>query len=138
MYAKYSSLPSPSTHVRDKNLVHDFKNVTELREIMSDEERSDVISNSSCVVIDYFTTWCTPCVKIAPEIFELSRKYLDKVVFVKENAESKLGQIPVKIESVPCFHFYIHGTFIPAYTIIGGNLNKLDETLTMIVEKFKL
>ena len=38
-------------------------------------------------VIDFYTTWCGPCKRLAPIMEEMSRKYCDQVVFYKADTE---------------------------------------------------
>jgi len=38
-------------------------------------------------VIDFYTTWCGPCKRLAPIMEELSQQYCDKVVFYKADTE---------------------------------------------------
>ena len=38
-------------------------------------------------VIDFYTTWCGPCKRLAPIMEELSRPYCDRVVFYKVDTE---------------------------------------------------
>ena len=38
-------------------------------------------------VIDFYTTWCGPCKRLAPIMEEMSQKYCDQVVFYKADTE---------------------------------------------------
>ena len=38
-------------------------------------------------VIDFYTTWCGPCKRLAPIMEEMSQKYCDRVVFYKADTE---------------------------------------------------
>jgi len=38
-------------------------------------------------VIDFYTTWCGPCKRLAPIMDELSQTYCDQVVFYKVDTE---------------------------------------------------
>ena len=38
-------------------------------------------------IIDFYTTWCGPCKRLAPIMDELSQTYCDKVVFYKVDTE---------------------------------------------------
>ena len=38
-------------------------------------------------VIDFYTTWCGPCKRLAPIMDELSQTYCDQVVFYKADTE---------------------------------------------------
>jgi len=38
-------------------------------------------------IIDFYTTWCGPCKRLAPIMDELSQTYCDKVVFYKADTE---------------------------------------------------
>lgn len=53
-------------------------------------------------VIDFYTTWCGPCKRLAPIMEALSQKYCDKVIFYKVDTEKERELAYVfQINSIP-------------------------------------
>lgn len=53
-------------------------------------------------VIDFYTTWCGPCKRLAPIMEELSEEYCDMVVFYKIDTEKeRLLAYTFGISSIP-------------------------------------
>lgn len=50
-------------------------------------EREWVYKGDKPCVIDFYTTWCGPCKRLAPIMEELSQQYCDQVVFYKADTE---------------------------------------------------
>jgi thioredoxin 1 len=78
-----------------------------IREIESREELQEIIDENEYVVIDFFTTWCQPCKRIAPILNEYAANY-DKIVFVKVNAQKKAAK-NYRIEAIPTFMAFKNG-----------------------------
>ena len=54
------------------------------------------------VIIDFYTTWCGPCKRLAPIMEELSETYAGKVQFFKADTEQELELAYVfQITSIP-------------------------------------
>lgn len=53
-------------------------------------------------IIDFYTTWCGPCKRLAPIMEELSQKYCDQVKFYKVDTEQERELAYVfNISSIP-------------------------------------
>jgi len=51
------------------------------------QNRDWVFKGDKPCVIDFYTTWCGPCKRLAPIMEELSQTYCDQVVFYKADTE---------------------------------------------------
>ena len=70
----------------------------------------EVIKSELPVLIDFWATWCMPCLKIAPIVEELSGEYQGKVKFGKMNVEENQNT-PQKygIRSIPSLLIFKNG-----------------------------
>ena len=101
------------------------------------EERKDVISRYPLVVIDYYTDWCGPCKACAPKFAQIAQKYqANGVAFLKEDAELQFGDHP-PIRGVPTFHFYFKGKILKDLTIVGADVEKVEEHIQGIIKATK-
>ena len=59
-------------------------------EIVNDQAKFNQIlatSGETPVIVDFFATWCGPCVGIAPIFKELATQYNGKGIFVKVDVD---------------------------------------------------
>lgn len=69
---------------------------------LTDQEARELIESGKPVVIDFWATWCGPCLKLGPVVEELANKYGDRVTVGKVNiddndevaAENRVRNIP--------------------------------------------
>jgi thioredoxin 1 len=78
---------------------------------------------AGCVLVDFWATWCVPCLKIAPVLEELAQKYNGKMKFGKVNVEN-VPQIAQKygVRSIPTLLLFKNGKIMTQ--IIGAQSKK--------------
>ncbi len=92
----------------------------------TDSNVNEVIESGKPVVIDFWATWCGPCMRLAPVIDELAQEYADKVVIGKYNVdeESDLsGQY--RIMSIPTILFFKNGEQVRDLRMTGATKEEL-------------
>ena len=59
-----------------------------MAQILNNDNFNSSIENGVCVV-DFFATWCGPCMRLIPELEKMAEKYKDQVIFLKVNADKE-------------------------------------------------
>ncbi len=97
---------------------------------ITEDNFDEVISENKNVVLDFWATWCGPCVQLDPVIEDLAEELDDKVLFGKVNIENN-GSIPSKygIQSLPTLLFLKDGNVVE---MVRGTMDK--ETLKRKIE----
>ncbi len=76
----------------------------------TDENVAEIIATGKPVIIDFWATWCGPCMNMAPTIDELAEEYKDKVVIGKYNIEDDNDfATENRIMSIPTLLFFKDG-----------------------------
>lgn len=76
----------------------------------TDENVNEIIESGKPVVIDFWATWCGPCVAMAPVIDELAEKYDGQVIIGKYNVEEESDfSTDNRIMSLPTILFFKDG-----------------------------
>jgi thioredoxin 1 len=55
------------------------------------EFSQSVLESGLPVLVDFWATWCAPCLAVAPILEELSKEYEDRVKFTRVNVEDNGG-----------------------------------------------
>ncbi len=76
----------------------------------TDANVSEIIESGKPVMIDFWATWCGPCVGMAPTIDELANEYDGKVVIGKYNVEEESEMSSqYRITTLPTILFFKNG-----------------------------
>ncbi len=87
----------------------------------TDENVNEIIASGKPVVIDFWATWCGPCMKMAPLIEELAKEYEGRVVIGKYNIEEETD-LPGEyaIRSIPTLLYFKNGEMIKDLRMAGS------------------
>lgn len=74
------------------------------------KDLTDLTSNNSVVLVDFYAPWCGPCMKMEPMLEELTKEYEGKVKIVRLNVDEgqKMAQ-ELGIFEIPHFKLYKQG-----------------------------
>jgi thioredoxin 1 len=89
------------------------------------------------VVVDFWATWCGPCLSIAPTFEALAREFSGKAKFVKVDVDkAKDAAQHFRVSSMPTFLFFHNGSRIAE--VKGADPNALRNTTEQLVKKFNV
>lgn len=76
----------------------------------TDENVREIIASGQPVVIDFWATWCGPCMAMAPLIDEIAKEYEGRVEIGKYNVDEE-GDLSseYRIMSLPTILFFKDG-----------------------------
>lgn len=110
-----------------------------VKQIDSIEEFDKAINDAPVVVIDFFATWCGPCIAIAPKLEDWERRLHatgQKVSFGKVDVD-QLPQLARRegVTAMPTFLVYRQGKLVK--TVVGANppalQSAVEEHLSLVV-----
>lgn len=79
----------------------------------TDQTALEAINSGKPVVIDFWATWCGPCMKLGPVVEELAEKYADKAIIGKLNIDENDEVVAQqRIRSIPTVLFFKDGNVV--------------------------
>ncbi len=103
-----------------------------VKSISSVEEFDQLLSDNENVVVDFYGSWCTPCMKIAPHVERLEKSF-PTITFVKVNVdEGTLNDLVTRydVSSLPTFFFIKKGSIINKFK--GADLHLLNQYTSLL------
>lgn len=99
----------------------------------TDENVEELIASGQPIVIDFWATWCGPCVAMGPVIDELAAEYEGRVLVGKYNVEEG-GDFSTanRIMSIPAILFFKDGKAVKDLRLAGSQTR---EKLAANIEK---
>lgn len=101
----------------------------------TDSNVKEKIASGKPVVIDFWATWCGPCMRLAPVIDELAEEYGDRVVIGKYNVDEETelsGEY--RIMSIPTILFFKNGEQVRDLRMTGATKEQLRERIKKLLE----
>ena len=101
-----------------KELVDRFKIVNAEIEVNDNNFDKEVIEKSrqTPVVVDFWATWCTPCLILAPILEKVVKEYRGKLILAKLNIdENPLISHKYGITTIPTVKLFKDGNFVDEF-----------------------
>ena len=76
----------------------------------NDQTAQEAIESGKPVVIDFWATWCGPCIKLGPIVEELAEKYGDQITVGKLNIDDNDEVASAnRVRNIPTVLFFKDG-----------------------------
>lgn len=100
----------------------------------TDENVNEIIASGQPVVVDFWATWCGPCMGMAPVIDRLAAEYEGKVVIGKYNVDEETDfSTEYRIMSLPTILFFKDGKKTDLRLAGSQTEEKLRETIEKLL-----
>lgn len=99
----------------------------------TDQTAREAIESGKPVVIDFWATWCGPCIKLGPVVEELAEKYAGQVAIGKLNIDDN-DEIASenRVRNIPTVLFFKDGE-LKERSVGLVKLSDLEEKLAKIL-----
>ena len=102
----------------------------------TDENIKDIIASGAPVVVDFWATWCGPCVAMGPTVDRLAEEYAGRVEIGKYNMDEQNDfAVDCRVMALPTILFFKNGE--PTKLRLAGSQSyetikaKIDELLAL-------
>ncbi len=100
----------------------------------TDENIKETIATGQPVLVDFWATWCGPCMNMAPVIDKLAQEYEGRVVIGKYNVDEESDfSSENRIMSLPTILFFKNGAKTDLRLAGSQSAAKLRETIEKLL-----
>ena len=100
----------------------------------TDNNVNEVIASGKPVVIDFWATWCGPCMRLAPVIDELAEEFADRGVIGKYNVDEETELSGTyRIMSIPTLLFFKNGEQVRELRMTGATKDELRSRIEKLI-----
>lgn len=100
----------------------------------TDSNIKETIASGQPVLVDFWATWCGPCMNMAPVIDKLAQEYEGRVVIGKYNVDEESDfSAENRIMSLPTILFYKNGVKTDLRLAGSQSEAKLRETIEKLL-----
>lgn len=101
----------------------------------TDSNYKEAIESGHPAVIDFWATWCGPCMRMSPLIDEMAEEFADKAVIGKYNIDEQSElSTECRIMSIPTILFFKNGEQVRELRLAGSqSREKLRENIEKLI-----
>ncbi len=97
--------------------------------VTDDSFPAEVEAAQGLVLVDFWATWCGPCIMIAPYLDQLAQKHTGKLKVAKLDVDqNQRTAARFNVRSIPTMMFFKDGKHID--TLVGANPGVLEQKVT--------
>lgn len=105
-----------------------------MAQTFTDENIHDIIASGKPVMIDFWATWCGPCVGMSPAIDAVAEEYAGRVEVGKYNIDEQNDlAMQYRIMSIPTILTFKDGKKTELRLVGAQSIEKLRETLDALL-----
>ncbi|MDE6265999.1 MAG: thioredoxin [Muribaculaceae bacterium] len=96
----------------------------------TDQNIEEIIASGKPVIVDFWATWCSPCMAMGPIIEELAEQYKEEVIIGKYNCDEESSfATDYRIMGLPTLLFFKNGKPAPIRLSGSQSRAKIEEKI---------